>query len=866
MHMPAHVVLHDDVRRSDAAIRELQELLIGQKRKKEAAKNASRPGTERRARERRRDREARQARRAQLARDSRRSPQLESASPDGSSAESEAFERAPEDVQAILRYRERRQSVLCERPPAAPEERERTHVDWKPVVTVSFQRSKETPSRPPEEEPPTESLSMENDLSSRARRLVFRQKQKSALDRSAIRADRRAHKEFASMLRDLARMQLIKEGDRIAEMVRLKDEKLIKEDFHRYDEDGNGMLQLTEIRGVLEDAGLLPQNDEEKASVRRTIVNMALQVPDGETDEEKELEEAKGNVLLVHQKQERLARDLELSREQMPELLERIRRRLKIAQQKAYFSHFTKYDLFDEGEMDIQDVLKLLQELKLLPDLDEARGDFARWLLTIVKGRSETNKVQSVASEDLASKKRAAVKSRMPRASTRSVTERPASRERPNSRERPSSKEGDEDLEDRDPPRPMSKGLRPAQTHHDKVDFLLEERERPDAVALEDLPRLLPDMKFDKFEFEVMADFLSEAHGRLTAQQQIELAEQLGLGKALFQEFRKELEAMIELFYSFDDTHSGVVKKVEVWVALSNLGLLPCLDQNKVEMLVMISLACTDAAANPAVARFSGQVPRNSQRWLGTKAALKALLQSSEFLQLASQVGSLDEGCMDFARFLYLVHSVRLLQSRALREDLVPIFERMLRRRKKTGKFSVNAVGIPEVSQALEALHLGPKQREDQKKITEFLNDVNEFGFSPLTLDFEAFVRFVRQVKEWQAICTRAADRAYGADLGLQERMVDEFRVIFDIIDSSGSGELDLLGVKRACGLLGQKSLSFEELRKIFETLDKDGSGAIDFLEFLHMTNMANLGKPKGRATINANAAIFAPFGWSEDR
>eukprot|EP00913_Durusdinium_trenchii_P032957 g30853.t1 len=282
-----------------------------------------------------------------------------------------------------------------------------------------------------------------------------------------------------------------------------------------------------------------------------------------------------------------------------------------------------------------------------------------------------------------------------------------------------------------------------------------------------------------------MADFLSEAHGRLTAQQQIELAEQLGLGKALFQEFRKELEAMIELFYSFDDTHSGVVKKVEVWVALSNLGLLPCLDQNKVEMLVMISLACTDAAANPAVARFSGQVPRtergawNSQRWLGTKAALKALLQSSEFLQLASQVGSLDEGCMDFARFLYL---------------------------------------------ALEALHLGPKQREDQKKITEFLNDVNEFGFSPLTLDFEAFVRFVRQVKEWQAICTRAADRAYGADLGLQERMVDEFRVIFDIIDSSGSGELDLLGVKRACGLLGQKSLSFEELRKIFETLDKDGS------------------------------------------
>ena len=42
-------------------------------------------------------------------------------------------------------------------------------------------------------------------------------------------------------------------------------------------------------------------------------------------------------------------------------------------------------------------------------------------------------------------------------------------------------------------------------------------------------------------------------------------------------------------------------------------------------------------------------------------------------------------------------------------------------RRKREGNFSVNAVGVPEVSQALEHLHLGPRQREDQMKITEFL-------------------------------------------------------------------------------------------------------------------------------------------------
>lgn len=774
------------------------------------------------------------------------------------SPEDEANDKSMEDVQAILRYRERRQSVLCERPPAAPEERDRKVRDWKPRVTVTFQRKE--PAALSQEDEVRDEKTMENDLGTRARRLVYRQKQKSAMDRSAIRADRRAHKEAASSLRELARLQLLKEGDRIVEMIRAKDDAMIQEDFHRYDEDGNGQLQLTEIRGVLEDAGLLPKNDEEKASVRRSIVNMASKVEDGETDEEKELAEAKGNELLVQQGQEQLARSLELQQEQMPELLQRIRKRLRVAQRKVYFACFTQFDQLDEGELAIAEVLQVLQELKLLPELDEARSDFARWVLSTVKGH-ESGKVQSVASEDLDKKKRQAAKAKAKLRASKTGAERPTSRERPNSRERPSSREHEE-LEPSGSSRSF-KGLRAAQTHHDKMDFL-DDRDRHDAVALEDLPRLLPDMKFDKFEVEVMAAFLEEAHGRHTVQRQIDLAEQLGLGKALFQEFRKELEVMLDLFHSFDDTNTGVLKKVEVWVALSNLGLLPHMDQNKVVMLVMISTACADSAASHHVARYRNvPVPRNSQRWLGTKAALKALLQSSEFLQLSSQVGSLDEGCVDFPHFLYLVHSVRQMQSRSLRDDLAPIFDRMLRRRKKAGTAVISAVGVPEVSQALELLHMGPKQREDQVKITEFLNEVNEFGFTPLTLDFEAFVRFIRQVKEWQATCMRAEDRAYGVDLGLQERMVDKFRVIFDIIDNTGSGELDLLGVKRACGLLGQKSLSFEELRKIFEQLDVDGSGAIDFREFLHMTNMANLGKQKGRNTMAA--AIFSPFSWSKD-
>ena len=55
--------------------------------------------------------------------------------------------------------------------------------------------------------------------------------------------------------------------------------------------------------------------------------------------------------------------------------------------------------------------------------------------------------------------------------------------------------------------RSFKKEVMPLHNYTDALEVLfqsLEERERHDHVALEDLPRLLPDMKFDKFEFEAL--------------------------------------------------------------------------------------------------------------------------------------------------------------------------------------------------------------------------------------------------------------------------------------------------------------------------------------------------------------------------
>merc|ERR1712137_197757 len=109
---------------------------------------------------------------------------------------------------------------------------------------------------------------------------------------------------------------------------------------------------------------------------------------------------------------------------------------------------------------------------------------------------------------------------------------------------------------------------------------------------------------------------------------------------------------------------------------------------------------------------------------------------------------------LTFQDFLGLISKVRASQQKYMKEELRPHFDKYLRRR-PTGDA---LLGIKEIAGLLDELGMTPKNVSEQKSIQSFLEDANEWGFQPLALDFDAFVRFVRQCREWRSTLTNVAE------------------------------------------------------------------------------------------------------------
>jgi Ca2+-binding EF-hand superfamily protein len=339
------------------------------------------------------------------------------------------------------------------------------------------------------------------------------------------------------------------------------------------------------------------------------------------------------------------------------------------------------------------------------------------------------------------------------------------------------------------------------------------------------LRRNLGDRYFDKEEFEVITDFLTEARERQTSEAQLQMAQDLGLKKVgLFMEFRQELEKHRDLFRSLDARSTGFLNKDEVWLACTSLGILPRTIREKRTALEIVSKLC-----------FKGTSERDREPYHGLVLGLYSVEHETRDDQLLPDPEHLKiNGRMNLERFLEVLSKIRHYDISQLREQLRPLFDRLVR--KSRGRSVESVIYVAEISEALECLSLAPTKPEEQDQLLRFLNDVNEWGFNPLTLEFEGFVRFIRLVREWRNYSQREEDCKFAEQqLGYAKRQAHVYQAIFEIVDKQGEGTLDITGIRRAVRLLKRTHITSDELRDLFARTDEDSNGSVSFNEFMQM-------------------------------
>lgn len=339
----------------------------------------------------------------------------------------------------------------------------------------------------------------------------------------------------------------------------------------------------------------------------------------------------------------------------------------------------------------------------------------------------------------------------------------------------------------------------------------------------------LESRQFDMVEFEVFVDFLQAHREDRILEEQRRGAGKLGVNhKELFLEFRRELTILRDCFLHFDEVKCGRLDENETWAALNSLGLVPtCWDQKRA-FLKFVAEACWknsgESKAEQTLAKKQARGPR--------RLCIGTLLMSS---QGGPSEGDMLLGTVEFEDFLEIMSKIRTWLQQSMREELQALFDRCLRRRGTSSHSENPVLGIPEVCMALEDLKMAPTCAKEQMQVSRLLEDANEWGFEPLTLDFEGFVRFIRRIREWRASMQRRNERAFAVrEMMFSEQSCDEHRVAFDVLDKDAIGELDITGVRKIFLRL-KFNISSEQLRFHFAKVDRRQIGFIRFLEYLNL-------------------------------
>jgi len=618
--------------------------------------------------------------------------------------------------------------------------------------------------------------------------------------------------------------------------------------FRRYDNDKSARLEFREVRAILGDLRLMPQTPEEKAGFRTTLVHMTLGMQDGHTDsehdddddDEKEEEEESHGISFRERLrrlggEKKVASSIALALDELPSLLARVRKRLKTCRERVYRELFGRYDIFDRGELDFGTIKTLLQHEGWDPKTEKEQARFHDLVLFLRQRR--VTLLQTSHSATL-------------KAKTHKTQRVKKARSRVHEQEAHCIKE----------PTHKKVTMECSTEEESQSDCVEEERSSPRKLKSSKStikPCTRREMRSDtagKFpfpDFEVLMEFIREGREQCEAEEQRNLAFSLGLlpngvdkwaSSGLFIEFRNELEKCHELFLSFDVDFSGFLEVDEIWEALMRLGLMPKRHADKSAVLQIVADTCADTRVAELRTRRKGRKVDKK----GSAIALMCLfLYSEEKAKEDTQMSSTidqenwleemmsDDQHVDFKGFLILLSKTRAWHHQSMKEELLPIFEKRLKRRNTAGA----TLSIPDVCKALEDFNLAPSSAQEQEKIKELIEAANEWGFEPACFDFEAFVKFIFKVREWRNSEQKAREKQYAwENLEIDERTVTTYRMAFDLLDTEARDELDITMIRRIFVVL-RRPITSDQLRELFAKIDLDGSGTIGFLEFLHLVH-----------------------------
>lgn len=629
--------------------------------------------------------------------------------------------------------------------------------------------------------------------------------------------------------------------------------------FDRYDTNCSGSLDLGELRGALQDIGLMPQTHEEKAALRRTLLHFVMGVEDGNSDTENDVDGDTSNVSSYRSRLDRLGGEgaallLSVTPKELPGLLGRIRNRLHSYREKANRELFNRYDIFERGELALSTIKTVLQNEGLHPSTPDEHARLKELTSYVRRKEAEEARAQKKTAKAQKAERRICSPSPLRRlAASGDSSDGDSSPPSPKpakpqlSATSASSRWGDNDGAGSPRRQESPSAETPSKSVKKRTQAAMKATWEAQAATRRELQSKTAG-SFSFAAFQIIMDHCRDTVLRRDAEEQRTLAESLGLcavdasgmgSSKLFLEFRDELKRCHELFLQFDDDDSGYLEIEEIWEALMSLGLMPRYHKDKSTIMKLVAGACedTERSLDRSKKRFGALQVQMMVQF--TRADWKRGSTSKTIAEQEARIAeSMNTKRIMFKDFLNLLSKVRAWNQQSLREELTPLFQKQLR--KRNNQHAV--IGHPDVCRLLEELKMSPSNQQEQQKIKELLDNENEWGFDPPSLDFETFVNFIRRLREW----TYGFERARESDLAwkilqFDSRKVSMLRMAFDTLDTQGAGALDVQAIRQVFILL-KRAITSDQLRELFAKIDLDGSGNIGFLEFLHLVHELDVG------------------------